>query len=148
VRALCIFPARRTPSLVAEQLTHGVQLASTSSVVDIVRSTSLAPIRTRSYRHRRVVAGVASRAVKPVVFLSCARVVSCSPARPLGLFGLNSHRVVDLAGYRHSSSRRVCSSIYVTLLYRWNSVLPYSTSSNLDSRKLGKNKRGPCALLI
>nr|ACG43789.1 hypothetical protein [Zea mays] len=57
VRALCIFPAWRNPSLVAEQLTHGAQLASTSSVVDTVRSASLAPIRTRSCRYRRVVAG-------------------------------------------------------------------------------------------
>jgi hypothetical protein len=56
VRALCIFPARSTPSLVAEQLTHGVQLTTTSSVVDTVRSASLAPICARPCRHRRVVA--------------------------------------------------------------------------------------------
>jgi hypothetical protein len=28
----------------------------------------------------------------------CVRAVSCSPARPLGSLGLNSHRVVDSAG--------------------------------------------------
>jgi hypothetical protein len=57
VRALCIFPAQLTPSLVAEQLTHGAQLTSTPSVVDTVRSASVAPIRARSCRHRRVVTG-------------------------------------------------------------------------------------------
>jgi hypothetical protein len=60
VRALCIFSARRTPSLVAEQLTHGAQLVSTSSIVYTVRSASLAPIRARPCRHCRVVAGDSS----------------------------------------------------------------------------------------
>jgi hypothetical protein len=73
-----------------------------------------APIRVRSYRHRRVVAG------DSFACASNSRVesFSCSPVRPLGSLGLNPHRVVDLVGYRRSSSRRVCSSIYVTLLYR------------------------------
>jgi hypothetical protein len=51
-----------------------------------------------------------------IVFsLSSARAVSCSPARPLGSLGLNSHRVVDFAGYRRSSSRRVaCADVYTS----------------------------------
>jgi hypothetical protein len=53
---------------------------------------------------------IASHAVEPIVFLSSARAVSYSPARPLGLLGLNPYRVVDLISYRRSSSRRVCSS--------------------------------------
>jgi hypothetical protein len=80
--------------------------------------------------------------------LSSARAVSCSPARPLGSLGLNPHRVVDLAGCRRSSSRRVCSSPGSVQLYirhppvssssSSNLVLPCSTSSNPESRTLGQ----------
>jgi hypothetical protein len=77
-----------------------------------------APIRVRSYRHHSVVVGDSFACVSN----SCVESFSCSPVRPLGSLGLNSHRVIDSAGQRRSSSCRVCSSIYVTLLCRRRSM--------------------------
>jgi hypothetical protein len=57
--------------------------------------------------------------------------VPSSRVRKFSLLSLNPHRVVDLAGCRRSSSRRVCSSIYVTLPYRRQAVEPRSSPPNL-----------------
>jgi hypothetical protein len=47
---------------------------------------------------------------RPVYALSSLIATSCLPAHPLGSLGFNPHRVVDLTGWRRSSSRRVCNS--------------------------------------
>jgi hypothetical protein len=82
--------------------------------------------------------------------LSSAHAAFSSPARPLGSLGINSHRVVDSAGYRSSSSRvqLYIRHSLVSSSSPSNLVLLCSISSNPESQILDKNKGGPCASLI
>jgi hypothetical protein len=100
--------------------------------------------------HRRLSSFAFALCATASLFSLCARAISCSPARSLGSLSLNSHRVIDSAGYRRSSSR---VQLYirhppVSSSSPSNLVLPCSISSNPKSQTLGKNKRGPCASLI